>query len=73
MPQLFELIAELSSLYGLSGREQSAGEAAVQHLLPFAPDAVFESGSVTAHIGQNPEKMTLPDNASMAERSSWLP
>ena len=59
MPQPYELIAELSGLRSISGREQAAGEAAVKQLLPFAPDAKFANGSVTAHLGQDPTKPTL--------------
>lgn len=59
MPNTYELIAALSNLRGVSGREQTVGEAAVKLLKPYAPDAEFRSGSVTAHIGQDPEKPTL--------------
>ena len=59
MESSYDLIAALSDLRGISGRESDIGAAVAALILPFAPDARYNDGNVTAHIGQNPAKPTL--------------
>jgi len=54
-----KLIAETADLRGISGREQAVGEAVAERLRSFIPDAEYRDGSVTAHLGTDPEKPTL--------------
>jgi endoglucanase len=55
----YDIIAQLSDLRGISGRESAAGEAAAAMLRQYVPDAEFRGGNVTAHLGTDPEKPTL--------------
>lgn len=59
MQDTYDLIAQLCALHGVSGREQTVGEAAAALLRPFAPDAHYADGTVLAHIGSNPQKPSL--------------
>ncbi|MBR6717485.1 MAG: M20/M25/M40 family metallo-hydrolase [Oscillospiraceae bacterium] len=59
MESSYDIIASLADLRGITGRESAVGQAAAELLRPFAPDAVYRDGSVTAHIGQNGAKTTL--------------
>lgn len=57
--QTYDLIALLSDMRGGSGREANVGKKAAELLRPYAEDALYRDGSVTGHIGKNPEKPTL--------------
>ena len=46
----YQLIASLADLRGVSGREQTVGEAAAEMLRQYVPDAAYADGSVTAHL-----------------------
>ena len=59
MDSSYNMIAALADLRGVSGRESAVGQAAADFLRPFAPDAEYRDGSVTAHIGQDAGKPTL--------------
>lgn len=59
MASTYDLIAQLSGIHGVSGREQAVGETAAALLRPFAPDAQFRDGTVLAHIGSDPQKPAL--------------
>lgn len=59
MDSSYDMIAALADLRGVSGREAAVGQAAADLLRPFAPDAAYRDGSVTAHIGQDSSKPTL--------------
>ncbi len=55
----FALIRQLADLRGLTGRENAVGQEAAALLSRYVPDAAFRSGSVTAHLGSDPEKPVL--------------
>ena len=59
MDSSYDMIAALADLRGVSGRETAVGQAAADMLRPFAPDAEYRDGSVTAHIGTDSSKPTL--------------
>lgn len=59
MDSSYQLIAALSDLRGISGREAAVGERAAALLREYVPDAAFSDGSVTAHLGNDPEKPVL--------------
>ena len=59
MDSSYDMIAALADLRGVSGRESAVGQAAAEMLRPYAPDAAYHDGSVTAHIGQDSAKPTL--------------
>lgn len=53
------LVRELTALNGVSGREGAVGAYAAKALGRFIPDAKYADGSVTAHLGSDPEKPVL--------------
>lgn len=59
MDSSYDIIAALSDLRGISGREDAVGNAVAECIRPYAPDAQFRSGNVIAHIGQDAAKPTL--------------
>lgn len=59
MMQPYELIATLSDLRGVSGRESAVGAAAAALLRGAVPDAEYRDGSVIAHISSDSSKPTL--------------
>ena len=59
MDSSYERIAALSGLCGLTGREDAVGTRAAAMLREFVPDAAFRDGSVTAHLGSDPDKPVL--------------
>ena len=59
MESSYHIIAALSDLRGVSGREAAVGQAVADRIRPFAPDARFDDGNVIAHIGSDPAKPNL--------------
>lgn len=59
MDSSYDIIAALSDLRGVSGRESAVGKAVAECIRPYAPDAFFDDGNVIAHIGSDSKKPTL--------------
>ena len=59
MLDTYDLIAALTALHGVSGREQAAGEAAAGLLRKYVPDAEYRDGTVLVHLGSDPQKPSL--------------
>lgn len=59
MGSSYDIIARLSDLRGISGRELAAGETAAALLRQYVPDAKLSGDNVTAHLGSDPKKPTL--------------
>lgn len=59
MESSYDIIAQLSDLRGLSGRESAVGQTAAALLRQYVPDAAFSGENVIAHLGSNPEKPVL--------------
>ena len=59
MESSFNIIAALSNLHGVSGRETAVCSAVAELLRPYAPDVRCDDGNVIAHVGQDAAKPTL--------------
>ncbi|MBQ9907580.1 MAG: M20/M25/M40 family metallo-hydrolase [Oscillospiraceae bacterium] len=59
MDSSYDIIAALSSMHGVSGREAAVGQAVAERIRPYAPDVRCDDGNVIAHIGQDAGKPTL--------------
>ena len=57
--RIYQLIAALADLRGVSGREQTVGEAAADILRKYVPDTSFHDGSVTAHLRSGDNKPVM--------------
>lgn len=56
---LTSCVRQLADLRGVSGREQTVGEAAAALLRAYVPDASYSDGSVTAHLCASEDAPTL--------------
>ena len=56
---IYNMIESLCKLRGVSGREKAVGMAAAEMLRQYVPDAEYADGSVTAHLGNDPDLPTL--------------
>lgn len=54
-----ELIARLTAMHGVTGREDAVGTECAELLRAYIPDAAYHNGSVSAHLSSGPEKPTL--------------
>lgn len=59
MDSSYDIIAALSDLRGISGRESAVAKAAAERIRPYVQDVRIDDGNVIARIGQDPEKPAL--------------
>lgn len=59
MDSSYDMIAALSDLRGISGREAAVGKAVAERIRPYAPDVRCDDGNIIARIGQDSAKPSL--------------
>lgn len=59
MEKTVALVKALAELHGTTGREDAVGQYAAERLRAYVPDAAYDNGNVTAHLGTGSGKPVL--------------